>query len=134
LLSGLDHGGRVCSSASRTKPRRSQAKAEQLKTDRWFAPSQNLFLFSNRAKFWLIHGNNAEKQLILAGVGSHLSLKAKMLSIDAKNPFRILRERASNSDLLTTVKDVRTFFESNPDFVVPLLPESGVAQLVIYSS
>jgi hypothetical protein len=32
------------------------------------------------------------------------------LSIDAKKPFRILRERASNSDLLTIVNDVRTFF------------------------
>jgi site-specific DNA recombinase len=39
---------------------------EQLNMDRWLAPSLNLFLFSNRAQFWLVHGNNAEKRLILA--------------------------------------------------------------------
>jgi len=98
-------------------------RVEQLGAEKWIAPSQNVFLFSNRAKFWLLHGSETEKRLILATIGSHTLLRNKILSIDAKKPFCILRDKRSVSDLWTIVNDVRTFFESNPDFVIPLLPE-----------
>jgi site-specific DNA recombinase len=100
-------------------------RLDQLGAERWIEPTRNLFLFSNRAKFWLLHGSEAEKRLILSTVGSNPLLRAKILNIDAKKPFRILCERRSVSDLSTVVNDVRTFFESNPDFVIPLLPDLG---------
>ena len=98
-------------------------RVEQLGAQKWIAPSQNVFLFSNRAKFWLLHGSETEKRLILATIGSHPLLRNKILSIDAKKPFGILRDKRSVSDLWTIVNDVRTFFESNPDVVIPALPE-----------
>jgi hypothetical protein len=96
---------------------------QQLGAERWIEPTRNLFLFSNRAEFWLLHGSEAEKRLILSTLGSNPLLKAKILNIDVKKPFRILSERRSVSDLSTVVNDVRTFFEANPDFVVPALPQ-----------
>jgi site-specific DNA recombinase len=97
----------------------------QLDSEQWIAPSQKLFLFSNRAVFWLTHGNPSEKRLIVSTVGSHLSLRSKKLSIDGKKPFQILQERGSFSTLWRVVNDVRTFFKENPDpdFDVPELPD-----------
>src|SRR5438128_7147259 len=96
---------------------------ERLEAENWIEPSRKLFLFSNRAKFWLVHGENNERRLILSTVGSNLLLKDNKLTVDAKKPFRILRERASSPDLLRVVNDVRTFFQEEPDFSIPLLPE-----------
>jgi len=104
-----------------------QAKLRQrlaeLDAEQWIAPSQKLFLFGNRAVFWLTHGNPSEKRLIVSTVGSHLSLRSKKLSIDAKKPFQILQERGSFSTLWRVVNDVRTFFLAEPEFEIPLLPE-----------
>ena len=98
-------------------------RLERLQAESWIEPSRKLFLFSNRAKFWLVHGENNERRLILSTVGSNLLLRDKKLTLDAKKPFRILRERASFPDLLRVVNDVRTFFQEEPDFSIPLLPE-----------
>ena len=98
-------------------------RLERLEAESWIEPSRKLFLFSNRAKFWLVHGENNERRLILSTVGSNLLLKDKKLTVDAKKPFRILRERASFPDLLSVVNDVRTFFETEPGFEIPWLPE-----------
>jgi site-specific DNA recombinase len=97
-----------------------------LEEENWIEPSRNLFLFSNRAKFWLVHGTSSEKRLILATVGSNLSLSDKKLRIDAEKPFRTLSERASFPNLWSVVNDVRTFFEEEPGFAVPVLPEPGI--------
>jgi hypothetical protein len=98
-------------------------RLERLEAESWIEPSRRLFLFSNRAKFWLVHGENNERRLILSTVGSNLLLKDKKLTVDAKKPFRILRERASFPDLSSIVNDVRTFFQEEPGFPIPLLPE-----------
>jgi site-specific DNA recombinase len=98
-------------------------RLEQLAAERWIEPARSLFLFSNRATFWLLHGEANEKRLILSTAGSNPSLKDKMLSIDAKKPFCILRDKRSLPDLWTIVNDVRTFFENNPGFVIPALPD-----------
>ena len=98
-----------------------------LADERWFELSRNLFLFSNRAKYWLAHGDLPEKRLILSTVGSNFSLKDKILSIEAKKPFRILCERGSFSNLCTTVNDVRTFFLANSSIEIPSLPEISPA-------
>ena len=106
-----------------------QQKMAQLNAEQWIAPSQKLFLFSNRAMFWLTHGNPSEKRLIVSTVGSHLSLRSKQLSIDVKKPFRILQERGSLSTWWRVVNDVRTFFCAEPEFEIPLLPEPGLYQV-----
>jgi DNA invertase Pin-like site-specific DNA recombinase/uncharacterized protein YwgA len=106
-----------------------QQQLARLNTERWIEPSQRLFLFSNRAVFWLTHGAPDEKRLILSTVGSNLTLKAKELSIDAKKPFQMLRDRGSVSDWWRIVNDVRTFFLAEPDFEIPLLPEPKLRHL-----
>lgn len=101
-------------------------RLEQLRSEKWIEPSRRLFQFSNRAKFWLLHGTIAEKRLIVSTVGSNPRLTDKKLNIDAKKPFRILSQRASYSDLCTIVKEVRTFFETEPGFEIPELPEPRI--------
>jgi DNA invertase Pin-like site-specific DNA recombinase len=98
-------------------------RLQRLEAESWIEPSRRLFLFSNRAKFWLAHGEENERRLILSTVGSNLSLKDKKLSIDAKKPFRVLSERASFPDVWRLVNDVRTFFEQEPDYDIPTLPD-----------
>ena len=103
-------------------------RAQQLKTEQWIEPSRRLFLFSNRAVFWLSHGTATEKRLILSTVGSNLTLTAKKLSIDARKPFLILQNRRPISNLWTIVNDVRTFFQTEPNFAVPLLKDPKLRQ------
>jgi hypothetical protein len=96
---------------------------EQLSTERWVEPSKSFFLFSNRAIFWLTHGSIDEKRLILATVGLNPTLSDRKLNISARKPFVALTESRKSSDWCTIVNDVRTFFTTEPDFVIPLLPE-----------
>jgi site-specific DNA recombinase len=100
-----------------------QERLQKLNSEQWIEPSQRLFLFSNRAIFWLTHGSINERRLILATTGSNPTLASKNLSIHAKNPFRLFQKRGSSRDWWTIVNDVRTFFREEPDFVIPLLPE-----------
>lgn len=98
-------------------------RLQQLDTEAWIEPSRNLFLFSNRAVFWLTHGTAAEKRLIFSTVGSNPTLLGKNLSISARKPFLTLQQRGSFCNWSAVVNDVRTFFRAEPGFVVPLLPE-----------
>jgi site-specific DNA recombinase len=91
--------------------------------DRWIEPSRNLFLFSNRAAFWLTHGGIDERRLIVATAGSNPTLMAKKLSINAAYPFSILENARHNSDWWATVREVRTFFSKDRGIHIPLLPE-----------
>jgi hypothetical protein len=47
----------------------------------------------------------------------------RKLNISAPKPFVALTESRKSSDWCTIVNDVRTFFITDPDFVIPLLPE-----------
>lgn len=105
-------------------------RLHQLNAEAWIEPSQRFFLFSNRAIFWLTHGSISEKRLILATTGSNPTLTSKNLSIHARNPFLILQESDSIRDWWTIVRDVRTFFLREPDFVIPLLPEPNETRIL----
>jgi site-specific DNA recombinase len=98
-------------------------RMERLRTENWIEPSRNLFLFSNRAMFWLTHGTVLEKRLILATIGSNLLLSAKEISIDVKKPFRLLAKNGESRRWWTIVNDVRTFFQENPEIAMPTLPD-----------
>jgi site-specific DNA recombinase len=100
---------------------------ERASTEKWIEPSKRLFLFANRAKFWLVHGSNAEKRLIVSTIGSNLLLHSKKLHIEAKRPFQTLSERPPSPDLSSIVNDVRTYFIENVGPEVPILPEPVVA-------
>jgi len=95
----------------------------KLNAERWIEPSQRLFLFNNRAIFWLTHGGINEKRLILATVGSNPTLMSQKLNIDARNPFLILQRPRTACDWRAVVNDVRTFFMEHPEVEIPLLPE-----------
>ena len=98
-------------------------RRRQLEASVWFEPSRDLFLFSHRARFWLLHGDSDVKRVILSTVGSNFLLRDKKLSIDAKKPFSIVRENRSCCLLRAAVPDVRTFFENEPSVFIPKLPE-----------
>lgn len=98
-------------------------RLNQIKTQDWIEPSKSLFLFSNRAIFWLTHGTIEEKRLILSTIGSNLTISDKKLSISAKEPFRLIQQHGSCRNWWALVNDVRTFFRENPEIKVPLLPE-----------
>lgn len=100
-------------------------RLKQIGSESWIEPSQRLFLFSNRAVFWLTHGTPAEKRLILSTVGSNLMLKSKKLNMDAREPFRKVEQHRSSRNWLALVNDVRVFFTQNPQFSIPLLAEPG---------
>jgi len=102
---------------------RLKERQRQLEASAWLEPSRDLFLFSHRARYWLLHGDSDQKRVILSTVGSNLFLRDKKLSIDAKKPFCILREIDSSSLLRAAVTDVRTFFENEPSVFIPKLPE-----------
>jgi site-specific DNA recombinase len=104
-------------------------RVEQFKTENWIEPSRNLFLFSNRAVFWQTHGTIEEKRLVLSTVGSNLTVSNKKLSIDAKEPFQIIRQSIISRNWCAIVNDVRTFFRKNPELVIPLLPDPILADV-----
>lgn len=98
-------------------------RLHETNADRWIEPSRNLFLFSNRAIFWLTHGGIDEKRLILATVGSNPSLRSKKLNINARNPFTVLDKPRESSDWWAIINEVRTFFEKNPTVFISSLSE-----------
>src|SRR5258708_14181753 len=103
--------------------RKLRQRLQQLNTEQWIEPSRKLFLFSNRAAYWLTHGTAGERRLILSSIGSNLTLQGKELSIDAKEPFRILQKHRSFTNPFTVFNDVRTFFRAESPFVITCLPE-----------
>lgn len=63
---------------------RAQEMVERAKQDsRWFEPAKQLVFFNNRAISWLKAGTPDVKRLILGTIGSNLTLKDKILNIEA---------------------------------------------------
>jgi site-specific DNA recombinase len=112
---------------TRTKLLRQQAtikdRLARLNEEQWIEPSRRLFLFNNRAVFWLLHGTAAEKRLILSTVGSNPTVLSRKLNISARNPYLILRGPHPICEMQSLVNDVRTFFLEHPEVEVPLLPD-----------
>lgn len=102
---------------------RLKEQLERAASESWVEPAEQIFRFANRAIFQFLHGTNAEKRMILATIGSNLSLRDKKLSIEAKKPFEILRQSVHFSSLSTCVGDVRTFFVKEPGPTIPELPD-----------
>lgn len=76
--------------------------------DAWFEPASDLILFNNRAAEWFLHGDEHSKRLILESIGSNLTMKSKILNIEAKIPFSMASELTTSPRQLGAVDDVRT--------------------------
>jgi hypothetical protein len=64
-------------------------RLENFTEEGWLQPARKLVLFSNRAKFWLLHGNIDEKRLILQTVGSNPTQVASCTADRISMPNRV---------------------------------------------
>jgi hypothetical protein len=75
----------------------------------------------NKAVSWFNAGGLGDQRLILETAGSNLSLKAKILSIEARNPFYALPKNASVPLLLAFIDDVRRLLAAkDPELLLVL--------------
>ena len=104
---------------------RLEEKRKALDAGKWLEPQRRLFLFRNRAGFWLTHGTPQQKREILANLGSNLSLAGKKVSINVRKSLLVTPRNGTLSSLLATLHDVRTFVQTEEGFI-PLLPPPDV--------
>lgn len=88
---------------------REQLDALERATPR-FEPLETLISFRNRAVDWFRSGDDKTKRLIFETVGSNPVLTDRMLSVEAKKPFRLDAKRSSLPQLRASWKDVRTLW------------------------
>lgn len=89
------------------KLRLEQRLAIDKKQEDRFEPMSTLISFSNRAADWFLRGDDQIKRLILATVGSNLTVRGKILSIEARKPLLQVSELKLHPRQLATVGDVR---------------------------
>ncbi len=88
-------------------------------------PLIGVISLSNRAADWFLQGDNQTKRLILEIVSSNLTLKGKILNIEAAKPFMPVSFSASNPRLLAIMNDVRTSQTSKKRWLEKLIKEMG---------
>ena len=81
--------------------------------DNEFEPISDFILLRNKAAGWFQHGSSQTKKQILHVTGSNLSLKTKILNIEARKPFRRLGGNINYSRQLAFIDDVRTWVMEN---------------------
>ena len=85
-----------------------QSLSEQSGPDpKWFEPARALVSFSNRAVFRFKKGTDEEKRLIIHAVGLNLTLKGKIVSIQARKVFQHLPREPDIPKLRAFVKNIR---------------------------
>ena len=77
----------------------------------WFEPAAALVSFNASAASRFREGNPAVQRLIIHAVGSNPSLRDKIVSIDARKPFRRWSKTPSDSEVSAFVRDVRTLVQ-----------------------
>ena len=75
-----------------------------------FEPLETLISFRNRALEWFSDGDDDTKRLIVEIVGSNPVLKDKIVSIEARKPFRLTLETVSRPQLRAVRDDIRTLW------------------------
>ena len=86
---------------------RQSRTVRQDREENWFEPSLMLISFCNRAVFWFEDGTDEEKRLIVSAVGSNLSLKGRIISIQARKSFRYVPKTRNILNLRRHVKNIR---------------------------
>lgn len=83
----------------------------------WIEPCQIVTEFSRKAAEFFGRSDSQTKRLILVTVGSNPSLKDKMLSIEARKPFRLALKNGDFPEMWSLQDDVRTLaIRRDPDF------------------
>lgn len=78
-----------------------------------FEPVGDVVSFSNRAAEWFRIGDDQSKRVILQTVGSNLTLKSKILNVEAVRPFAALASTGNNIRRLAIIDDVRTALDDD---------------------
>jgi len=100
----------------------------------WLEPLEKLREFSSRSQFWFVNGTPEIKRTILAAVAhSNLSLHNKNVRIQPVEPFAFGAKEIGCAHWLGLTQDLRTFFEDNPDWKLPQLPELPI-EVVAHAS
>jgi hypothetical protein len=73
-----------------------------------FEPAKEFISFNETLASRFSEANTQTKRLILTIVGSNLSLKDKMLNIDARKPFRRWPKTKDSSTMRAFMRDVTT--------------------------
>jgi site-specific DNA recombinase len=92
----------------RERLRLSQRLDNLVDAETWLEPARVFVSFSNRAVSWFTRGDLETKRLILGVTGSNLTLKDKILRIEAKKPFKSWEKPPSITNLCAALEDVRT--------------------------
>lgn len=87
---------------------RQQVEERRADGAHWFEPARALLSFSNLAVSWFERGTAEQKRLILASIGSNLTLSNKILSIQAAEPFERIPKVPDVLHLCRLVEAVRT--------------------------
>jgi hypothetical protein len=86
---------------------RQQLSTREASNAYWLEPLHALLSFNKLAVFWFESGNAEQKRLVLASVGSNLTISNKILSIQAAEPFGQVPKKADILQLCALVDDVR---------------------------
>jgi hypothetical protein len=73
----------------------------------WFEPVGDLILFNSRAAEWFLQGDDCVKRQIVESIGSNLTMKSKIVNIEAKEPFSTASELAVSPCQRGVVDNVR---------------------------
>jgi len=80
-----------------------------------FEPLESVLFLCNRAPEWFRRGDRQTKRLILETVGSKLTLKDKVLSLQAKSPFVRHMDQDLSLNLSGFIDDIRKALREDPE-------------------
>lgn len=78
-----------------------------------FEPEKLAILFMKQARYWFLHGDDEAKRLVFQIVGSNPILKDKIISVQAKKPFRTHQQNSVIPLMCALVQDVRTLEDAD---------------------
>lgn len=101
------------SELERTRLRLAGQQKEAAADTNWIEPCELLISFGNKAADLFSRGGPQTKRRIVQTVGSNPLLKDRILSIEARKPFRRWSETPSIPEMCAFLDDVRTHFTTN---------------------
>lgn len=83
----------------------------------WLTQSSNLLFLASQAKNLFLKGKREQKRVLINFVSSNRTLRDGNLEFTYKKPFDILAKRASCTDWLHIVNDVRTIIQHQNEYI-----------------
>lgn len=112
----------------RERQQLTQRQEENKEEGAWFEPAQLLISFNKALVSRFVDGDYSTKRLILEIVGSNLTLTDRIISIEARKPFRLVPKASSHSSLCTTLKEVRTLIETGDSEMLGII--AGIRRIM----